>query len=113
MLRMEQQIVLGEKSREQHAVPVLVGDRLLQMGDGLRSALRIAHIAQLPAVRAELVSQRALIRRQRGVRLMPVDGEALQRLLRAGLRNPARAILTSDGFLELAADISGEACHSY
>jgi hypothetical protein len=83
------------------------------MSDRLRSALRIAHIAQLPSVCAQLVPQGTLIGRQGGVRLMPVDGEALQRLLRAGLRNPARAILTSDGFLELAAEISGEACHSY
>ena len=44
---------------------------------------------------------------------MATDGEALQRLLRAFFRNPAGAILTSDGFLELAAEISGKACHGY
>src|ERR1017187_7619822 len=113
MLGVEQQIIFGEKSREQHAMPVLVGNRLLQVGNGLRSALRIAHIAQLSSVCAQLVPQGALIGCQGGVRFMAVDGEALEGLLCAFFRNPTCAILTSDSFLELAAEISGKSCHGY
>jgi hypothetical protein len=110
---MEQEAILGEKTRKEHAVPVFVGDRLLQMRDGLGSALRIAFVAQLSPVCTKLVPECALIGRQGGVRFMAIYGQALQRLFSASFRNLTRAILAGDGLLKLPAKISGKARHSY
>jgi hypothetical protein len=110
---MEQKAVLSEKTGKKHAVPVFVGDRLLEMVDGLGPTLCVALVAQLSTVCAELVSQRALIGRQGGVRFMTTDGQALQRLFSASFRNSTCAILAGYRLLELATEISGEARHGY
>ena len=52
-LRLDQQIGLGQEAREQHAVPVLVGAFLNEPSGRLRSRLRVAPVAELPAMRAQ------------------------------------------------------------
>jgi hypothetical protein len=60
---MEKEIIISKKTGKKQAMPVLIGDCLLEMGDGLAPPLWITPVTQLPPVCAKLVSQRALIRR--------------------------------------------------
>jgi hypothetical protein len=88
---MDQQAVLGEKSCEEHAVPVLEGDFVGEAIDRLRSALRVSSIAELPTMRSKGVSERALLERHVSKRLVVINAKRLQRLVRAGFGLASRS----------------------
>ncbi len=56
-----------------------------QPADGLRATDRVAHVAELAAVGAEAVAERALVDAHRAVGLVAVDGQGLEGLAGAGL----------------------------
>ena len=70
-LRLNQQVVLGKETSEQHAVPVLVRAFVHQAIDGLSSRTHIQPIAELASVGTQPPAQRTLhrnpcVRRARG-----------------------------------------------
>ena len=84
-LRFDEQIVLGEKASEQHAVPVLVGALVHQVVDRLTSRARIEAVAELAGMSAQPPAQSALLRAHVPVGLVVMHGERLQGGARAGL----------------------------
>ena len=84
-LRFDEQIVLGEKAREQHAVPILVGALVHQEAGRLTSRARIEAITELAGMDSEPPSQGALRRAHVSVGLVVMHGESLQGDVRGGL----------------------------
>ena len=84
-LRLNEQVVLGKETSEQHAVPVLVRAFVHQAIDGLSARTRIRPIAELAPVCAQPPAQRTLLGTHVSVGLAEVYGKRLQRRARAGL----------------------------
>lgn len=98
-IRVHEQIALGEEAREEHAVPVLVGDFGDEVGYGLR-VVGAQQIAQRPAMRAQAHTQ--LLLGITGMRrsLLGSDGKRLEGFLGTGLGMDTR--LGDGGFENLA-----------
>ena len=86
-LRLDEQVILGEKAGEQHAVPVLEGALMHQPVDRLTSRARIEAITELAGMRAQPPAQGALLRAHVPVGLVVTHGKRLQGVARAGFRH--------------------------
>ena len=106
--RFYEQIVLGEKAGEQHAVPVLIGTLVHEMIDPITARTRIGTITKLAGMCAQLLAQPALGRRHVRIRLVVVHGERLQRNAGAALSYISGL---DDRALELSAKLSGKCLH--
>ena len=107
---LEQQAVLGEEASEQHAVPLLAGALLDQPVDGLPARARIAAVAELAGVDAQLAAQRALLRGHVRVGLALVDGQPFQRRARPALGNLAGV---PGGPFEQASELGRKGVHGH
>ena len=101
-LRRDQQVVLREKSCEQHPVPALVRTFVYQTIDRLSSGARVQPIAELTAVRTQPSAQAALLGTHVPVGLAEVHGERLQRCASASFRHIPRV---RNGSFELPSQI--------
>ena len=106
-LRLDEQMVLGEKSGEQHSVPVLVGAFVYQVRDGLFPRA-ITPVSELAGVGAQPPAQRALLFAHMLVSFAMMHGERLQRRTSAGLRHVASLHHSS---FKVSSDFSRKGLH--
>ena len=107
-LRLDEQVILGKKPSEHHAVPVLVGTLLHQMFDGLVACV-VALIADLPGMGPKPAPQATLRLIHVRVGLMMMDRQRLNRSPRTLLGHVAGI---SDSTLKLFAVVRSERLHA-
>ena len=108
-----QQVVVGQKAREQHAVPVLVGHLLHQvlhllLAIGRVGALRVTGVTELLAVGAQAVAQRLLGIAQERFGLVVADAQLIHGRVRSSLGHRAGRF---DGLFQRAAQVFVECLH--
>ena len=84
-LGLDQEIVLGEKAREEHPVPVLTGAFVDQVIDRVSTGPCVDAISQVSRVRPQAIAQLALPTAHVAVGLVVVYRKHLQRAPGAGL----------------------------
>ena len=94
-LRLNEQVVLGKKTGEQHAVPLLVRAFVHQAIDGLSSRTRIQPVAELASMRTQPPAPRTLLGTHVSVGLAVVHGERFQRRTGTGFRHVPRVCYSS------------------
>ena len=108
-VRFNQQIALSQESGKQHTMPVLIGNFMGEAVNSLRALGLVSHVAQLPAVCPETVSQRTFFNTHRPKGFMPINAERLQ-----GLTGPFLRFLPStlDRSIQTVSKFTGKRCHN-
>ena len=76
--RLDEKIVLRQKTGEQHAVPVLVGALMHEVIDTLASRARVAPISELSSMGAQAIAQSTLLWTHVSIWIALMHGERLR-----------------------------------